>query len=82
NSVLYLPAGSAMLTQALAISTSFSKTAPWWPLEKKVRRYLSATAEQVAAAVAGKPAPVFKKTFRGPHVLTHLAKTLGLRGRA
>lgn len=82
NSVLYLPARSAMLEEALRLSTSFAWTAPWWPWHKKLRRSLSASVEHCGARLAGRPAPVFKKTFMGPHVLTYLARRMGLIERA
>lgn len=82
NSVLYLPADSAMLAEALAISYSFSKTAPWWTTSKKVKRYAIATAEQLRCYIKGKPSPIFKKAFMGPHVVTYLAKKHGVIAQA
>jgi hypothetical protein len=82
NSVLYMPAQSAMLADALKISYSFSKTAPWWTPTKKLKRYVTATAQQALAYVRGQPSPIFKKAFMGPHVVTHLAKKHGLLAAA
>ncbi len=78
NSVLYMPRDTLMLTEALKISYSFSKIAPWWPLHKKVKRYVRYTTADIAARLRGQPKPVHIKAFMGPHVVTYLAKKYGL----
>jgi hypothetical protein len=82
NSVLYIPRDTPMLTEALKISYSFSKIAPWWPLHKKVKRYFRYTTADIAARLRGRPKPVHIKAFMGPHVVTYLAKKYGLIGHA
>ena len=82
NSVLYLPPESPFLVDAMRLSYSFAKTAPWWPAHKAVQRYVLATIEQARCRALGLPPPVFKKTFMGPHVVTYLAKQRGLNGQA